>query len=394
MAVETARRLFLGAQGLLDDPRRRASPAETRRIVRRLGFVQIDSINVVQRAHHLILGARLDGYDPSMLTRLLEQRRTLFEHVTHDASAIPVEWLGYWRLRFDRYRRPGQLAAWWKQRFGTRPNKVIDHVLDRITIEGPLKSADFQDERAGRSGPWWDWKPQKAALEYLWRSGTLAITHREQFHKVYDLTERVLGGAEASPPPTAPEHLEWACRSALERLGAATPSEIAGYLGAVGLPDASGWCRAAARRGSVEAVSVESVDGVPPRVAWALPGWKRRAARLGPAPRRLRLLCPFDPILRDRARAARLFGFDYRFEAFVPAAKRRYGYYVMPILEGDRLVGRLDPKLHRDRCELAVSGLWWEPGVRPTDSRLARLEAALRRLARQIGADRVSLPKS
>lgn len=398
--VSAARRLFLDGQCLLDPPPRRATAPVVRRLVDRLGYVQIDSINVVQRAHHLVLASRLDGYQPTMLQRLLEEDRALFEHWTHDASAIPVSWFGYWRVRFDRYRRPQRLQAWWKQRFGTKPDKVISHVLDRIADEGPLRSADFLHERRGRSqgqsqgqSPgWWDWKPQKAALEYLWRSGRLAIARRDQFHKLYDLTERVFPDHHDAPRPTDDEHLDWACRSALERLGAATPAEIVGYFRAVALPEARAWCKAAAGRDELEQVAVQSADGSPPRPAYVLPGWRKRAEAVRKAPSRIRLLCPFDPILRDRDRAARLFGFDYRFEAFVPATERRYGYYVMPILEGQRLVGRLDPKLHRDRSELEVRGLWWQPHVKPTPARLARLDAALARLAKLVGAERVTMP--
>jgi hypothetical protein len=137
-------------------------------------------------------------------------------------------------------------------------------------------------------------------------------------------------------------------------------------------------------------VKVEAVDGTA-RNAWAVPDWEERAANLPPAPPRIRLLSPFDPILRDRRRCLRLFGFDYRFEAFVPEAQRQHGYYVLPILEGERLVGRLDPKLHRDRGLLEVRGLWWEPGLRKSKARQAALEAALDRLARFVGAERWSI---
>jgi uncharacterized protein YcaQ len=139
-------------------------------------------------------------------------------------------------------------------------------------------------------------------------------------------------------------------------------------------------------------VLVEALDGGKPRGAYAVPGWEARAAALPAAPPRLRLLSPFDPILRDRRRALRLFNFDYRFEAFVPGPKRLHGYYVLPILEGERLIGRLDPKLHRDERLLEIKGLWWEPWVRESKGRTAALEAALDRLARFVGAEAWRLP--
>ena len=370
----TARRLLLGAQGLLDDPRRKATPDVLYNLIEKMGFVQIDSINIVERAHHLTLASRLQGYRPALLTRLLERERRLFEHWTHDASAIPTAWYAHWKPRFERYRQKVLGHPWWLERVGPDPYRAFAHVRERIVREGPLMARDFEDERPeGTDKTWWGWKPQKAALEYLWRTGELAIARRVNFHKVYDLAERVLPEGHASPSPNPEEHLEWACRSALERLGIASADELAGFWRAVPLEEARGWSERAAARGEVTAVEVESADGSRPRKAWAIPAWEERAASLPPAPPRLRLLSPFDPILRDRKRTLRLFNFDYRFEAFVPEPQRRHGYYVMPILEGERLVGRLDPKLHRERGLLEVRALWWEPGVRESLGRWAAL---------------------
>ncbi len=386
----TARRLLLGAQGLLDDPRRKATPDALYALIEQLGFVQIDSINVVERAQHLTLAARMQGYQPRLLERLVERQRRLFEHWTHDASAIPTPWYPYWKIRFERYRRRVLEHPWWMARIGPEPETVIGHVRERIVREGPLMTRDFEGERAGEQG-WWGWKPQKAALEYLWRTGELAIAGRSSFHKVYDLAERVLPAEHAAPRPSDAEHRDWACRTALERLGVATPDEIARFWAAVSLEEARAWCAEAAARGEIVPVQVEAADGSKPRASYAVPDWEPRAAALPPAPPRIRLLAPFDPILRDRKRTLRLFDFDYRFEAFVPGQHRKHGYYVLPILEGERLIGRLDPKLHREQGLLEVKGLWWEPKVRETKGRRAALEAALDRLARQTGAERWTL---
>jgi uncharacterized protein len=386
----TARRLLLGAQGLLDDPRGKATPDRIYELIERMGFVQVDSINIVERAHHLILAARVQGYRPKLLERLLERDRRLFEHWTHDASAIPTVWYPFWKPRFERYRQRVLGHPWWLERVGPEPQKVFDHVLERIVREGPLMAKDFEDERpAGTDKTWWGWKPQKAALEYLWRTGQLTVARRQSFHKVYDLAARVYPEAHAAPSPNPEEHLDWACRSALERLGIATSGEIAGFWHSVSIEDAKAWAERAAAAGEIAEVQVETLDGSKPRAAWAVPDWESRAAALPQAPPRIRLLAPFDPILRDRKRTQRLFDFDYRFEAFVPEPQRKHGYYVMPILEGDRLVGRLDPKLHRDQGVLEVRALWWEPGVKESKGRRAALEAALDRLARLVGASAV-----
>lgn len=385
----TARRLLLGAQGLLDDPRRRATADALYEIIERLGFVQIDSINVVERAHHLTLAARLQGYRPRLLERLLERERSLFEHWTHDASAIPTIWYPQWHYRFERYRRRVLEHPWWMERVGPRPDEVIAGVRERVRNEGPLMTRDFEDQRPeGTDKTWWGWKPEKAALEYLWRTGELAVAGRVNFHKVYDLTERVLPEAHAAPRPEPGEHIAWACRTALERLGAATADEIAGFWRAISLEEVKGWVERATAAGEIVPVLIEAVDGSAPRRAWAVPDWEARAAALPPAPPRIRLLSPFDPILRDRKRTLRLFGFDYRFEAFVPAPKRLWGYYILPILEGERLVGRLDPKLRRYEGVLEIRKVWWEPGVRDAKGRRAALEAAVERLARLCGVER------
>jgi uncharacterized protein YcaQ len=392
VSAAAARRLLLSSHGLLVDPATSAGPASVERAIERLGFVQVDTINVVERAHHHILMTRFDGYRPETLRRLLEHDRRLFEHWTHDAAVIPSRWLPFWTVRFERWRQYIHEKWWhkWAQRLGGDPERMIDAVRSRIEREGPLRSKDFETDRP-RRGSWWNWKPAKVALEYLWRTGELAIARREGFEKVYDLAERVFPEITSLPVPEPEEHAAWACGFALERLGVATASEVSRHLLAVTPAEAARWLGAAGERGEVEAVEVESADGSKPRAAWALAGWKRRMARLAPAPRRMRLLSPFEPTIRDRDRTWRLFGYDYRLECFVPAAKRRYGYYVLPLLEGERLVGRVDPKLHRDRGVLEVRGPWWEPGVDPTRARVRRLEAAIDCFSNQLGAERWTL---
>ena len=380
-----ARRLLLGAQGLLQDPQRKPSLAELRRLLEGLGFVQIDTINVVARAHDLTLFSRLHGYRPAQLQRLLEKERFLFEGFTHDASAIRTAWYRHWKPRFRRDAERIRGQAWWQYHFrGTDAERVVRDVKARVAAEGPLRSADF--EHPEKRGPWWGWKPQKAALDYLWRCGELAIAGRVNFAKLYDLAGRVLPEADAQPEPDPEAQLEWACASAAERLGVFTPKELADYWDALEIAEAKGWCQRALASGRLVAAEVEAADGSLQK-AFARSDWADRLRRLPEPPAGLRLLSPFDPVVRDRARCLRRFGFYYRFEAFTPEPKRAYGYYVLPILEGDRLVGRLDPKLHRDRGLLEVKGLWWEPGIRATKARLRGLHDALDRLAGFLDAE-------
>jgi uncharacterized protein YcaQ len=390
ISATAARRLLLGAQGLLEDPARRATTTSLQSLIGRLGFVQVDTINVLARAHDLTLSSRLDGYRPEQLRKLLEDKRSLFEGFTHDASAIPTASFHHWKPRFARDRERIQAHAWWQYHFrGTDGAQVVREVKARILAEGPLKSADF--EHPEKRGPWWGWKPQKAALDFLWRTGELMIPRRVGFQKVYDLTERVFPEHHALPCPGADEHLEWACASAAERLWVFTPKELADFWNSVEATEAKAWCALAARAGRIVPVQVQDSDGEV-RPALALADWETRLRKLPELPDRTRLLCPFDPILRDRSRALRRFGFDYRFEAFVPEPKRQYGYFVLPILEGDQLVGRLDPKLHRNQELLEIKGLWWEPGIRATKARRQALDAALERLATFVGAEAIRLP--
>ena len=222
-----ARRLFLQAQGLLDPPARCRGPSSVRSLVERLGFVQLDSINVVARAHELTLASRLEGYRSAHLASLLSTGHALFEHWTHDASAIPLCWYAHWKPRFRRDALRLRTHAWWSYHLGKQGERTVEEVRERIAAEGPLRSADF--EHPGKRGGWWGWKPQKAALDYLWRAGELAVRGRVNFHKVYDLAERVLPEHVNLPEPGERAHLEWACGTASERLVVFTPRELSGF---------------------------------------------------------------------------------------------------------------------------------------------------------------------
>jgi uncharacterized protein YcaQ len=398
VSAADARTLLLAGQGLLANPARRAGPAATLDVVRRLGFVQLDSIQRVARAQQLILGARIDGYRPAHLDTVAFGRRALFEHWTHDASLIPVEWYPHWQHRFERRRTKLPQSSWFRQRLGADPEAVLAHVLARITREGALPAVAFTREARASgaakaaSGGWWDWSPEKAALEFLWHSGRLAICGRDDFQKRYDLAERVFPVAHAMPMPDQSAHVDWACSEALDRLGVATPAELAAFFRAIDLASVRVWCQSALRDGRVVPVQTADVSGAQPRAAVAVPDWQERVRRAPDAPDRMRALAPFDPLIRDRARLQRLFGFDYRFEAFVPEAARVYGYYVLPLLDGDRLVGRIDPRFDRDLGVLEINAIWWEPGVTETPQLRARLEGALGVLAEQIGASTFELP--
>jgi len=377
-----ARRHFLDRHALAEGPFGGCSGAALAGLVDRIGFVQVDSINTVARAHDMILWSRRGAYRPAALKRALEGERRLWEHWTHDASILPVALWPMWQARFaaDEARLHGNWRRWFRDGYEAQ----FDGILDRIAREGPVSSSDVGEGEERGKGGWWDWHPSKTALEWLWRTGKIAVTRRDGFRKVYDLTERVIPAAVRSVELSGEAVVDWACGSALERLGFGTAREVAAYWNAVPGEVARDWLERALRGGRVEEALVEGADGARRRV-FTLPGLT--GAVVPEVTGRLRVLSPFDPALRDRARAEFLFGFRYRIEVFVPEPKRVFGYYVFPLLEGDRLVGRIDVK--RAGGVLAVRAAWPEPGVAWGKGRQAKLEAELARLAGFVGSDRV-----
>jgi len=379
-----ARLIFLNRQGLAAAPNRALGKEGLLALIHDLGFVQVDSIQTVERAHHQILFSRNQTYRREHLSALLEKDGALFEHWTHDASVIPSAFFPYWKHRFAR--RELVLRERWRKWHGEGFDAAFEETLQRITETGPTMSRDIK-VADHKSGGWWNWHPNKTALEYYWHTGKLAIAGRRNFQKVYDLTERVLPAHHYAPEVSEDVFIDWCCRSALERLGFATHGEIAAFFALVSPEEARDWV--VAHRDELCEVLIAPADGGKPRPSYAFSGFPDNLGTLSDPPARMRVLSPFDPLIRDRNRTERLFGFFYRIEVFVPEPKREYGYYVFPLLEGDRLVGRIDMKADRKAGTLDVKRLWWEPGVKGSSGRIERLEAELMRLARFTGVDAV-----
>ncbi|MEP2029572.1 MAG: crosslink repair DNA glycosylase YcaQ family protein [Paracoccaceae bacterium] len=385
-----ARRLFLDRHGLGEAPQGPAKGTALGAVIERLGFVQLDSINTVARAHDLILFSRRPAYRPPDLKRLYERDRALFEHWTHDAAVIPIAFYPHWHLRRlrDAEKLKKQWRSWRRGEFEDQLRTVLDHVRDH----GSVCSSDVgKDEKRG-SGGWWDWHPSKTALEYLWRSGALTVTGRDGFQKRYDLTERVIEEGLACACPDLVQTIDWKCAGALDRLGFATSGEIAAFWDTVTPAETKNWCARQVAKGSLIEIDVKGADGSMRR-SFARPDVLQQAASAPEPSSRLRVLSPFDPALRDRARAERLFGFHFRVEMFVPEPKRKYGYYVFPLLKGHRLVGRIDMKAFRDRDQLIVRGVWPEKGARWSATRTSQLESELVRIARLAGVTKVEFER-
>ncbi len=368
-----ARRLWLWTNGLAETP---TGPPDVIGTIRRLGFLQIDTIRNVTRAHNHILWTRNQNFREGQLWPLLGRDRLLFEHFTHDASLIPVEVLPYWQRRFDRLGAYVARHAWYQSGLA---REQVQLIRDRITAEGPLSTHAFDTRIEGARGMWAR-PPHKKALDQMWYAGELATCHRENFTKFYDLGDRVFPAhLRAGPGDIAA--IDWLGEQALDRLSFATPGEVQRFWDAIDARETRGWV---GRQPGLVPVEIESADGSL-RPALAVPDIEIRLAR-APAPTgRLRILNPFDPAIRDRNRLMRLFGFDYRNEMFVPKARRIWGYYVYPLLEGDRFVGRIEVKADRAQGRLQVTGFWPEARVKWAAARMRRLDGELTRFARLAG---------
>jgi uncharacterized protein len=381
ISLDAVRRLWFHRQGL-SAPRTQALGRDAFvDHLERTGGLQLDSINVLARAHYLTLWSRFGAYDMTLPDTWTHTDRVAFEHWGHAACVLPASRLPLSRRAMRRFAPTGK---WWSER---RPSSAAcGRVMKRLRDEGPLESADF-GQRGDETGPWWGWKEDKEVLERYWHKGRIAISARRSFRRVYDVAERVYPeGPIASPTDYEDSWL----LTGLRGNGVAHVRHIDGYFRA---PHLSG----DARRKSIarllkrrEVVEVE-VEGQADR--WlARPGDLEDLDAL-PAPRGTTLLCPFDSLLWQRRRAEDLLGFTYRVEIYVPKKDRVYGYYAMPILHCGRLVGRLDPKLHRDRGVLEIKSVHLEPGI-PDSAGLRRgLEETLEDLATFVGATDLQVPR-
>lgn len=376
------RQLWLEATGLLSEPPEALDLID---LIKRLGFVQLDSIQNVSRAHHHVLWSRRADYREAHLDELLKARGHVFEHYTHDASILPIDMYPMWRRRIRRLQKRIDGASWHD------PDEVAEWrevILARIRSEGVLSTSDFDSGNSGNKKVW-SKPPHKRVLDYLWYTGVLTTSHREQFRKVYDLTERVVPEALMQTVVSDKEQIAWLCRAALERLVVGSPRDIRAFWDAADRKEVQAWIAASGE--AVVPVSWETSEGEPV-AGYALSDILERLERPRSMPSRMKIINPFDPVVRDRKRLQQMFGFDYKLEVFVPEAKRQWGYYVYPLLEGDRFVGRVEAKADRRNLSLNVINLWKEDGVTWGKGREQRLAAELRRFARFAGLDTVTWP--
>lgn len=303
-----ARHLWLHANLLSATP---TGPVDLRQMIWRLGFVQIDTIRNVTRAHNHILWSRNQNIREGHIWSLLSDRQ-IFEHFTHDASLIDMRVLPYWRRQFDRLGTRAKRSAWFRS--GLAAHQITD-IIDRIRSEGALSTHAFDTK--SETCDMWARPPHKKVLDQLWYAGELATSHREKFVKFYDLAPRVFPD---HIPAADDKAVPWLCAGAIDRLCFGTPGEISRFWDAVSAGDTKAWCANA----NLVPVDVETADGGQ-YSAFTTPTIRAQLKTLPPPTSRLRILNPFDPAIRDRTRLQKLFGFEYRNEMFVPKAQRICG---------------------------------------------------------------------
>jgi hypothetical protein len=380
LSAAEARRVALAAQGFAEPPLGRDVDARAlrSRVLDRVGIIQIDSVNVLQRAHYLPAFSRLGTYDINLLDKVSHYApRRLFEYWGHEASLIPVELHPHLRWRMKRAHDD----AWGGMRRIARDRPdLVAAVLDDLRARGPLTAAQLahHDEPRAPKGPWWDWSDVKRALEYLFWSGEVTSARRVRFERRYDVPERVLPAAVlAAPTPPVEEAQRELLRVAARALGVGTEPDLRDYFR---LPAGESKARVAEL--------VEAGDLLPVAVeGWNAPAYLSRGARVPRSVDARALVGPFDSLIWERPRVERVFGFRYRIEIYVPKEKRVHGYYVLPFVLGDRLVARVDLKSDRAAGALLVQAAHAEPGAPPETAEA--LAAELRRMAGWLGLDDV-----
>jgi len=380
LTLSEIRRLSLAQQGLLGRNKFGKGINAVESVINRLHYVQIDTISVVERAHHQVLRSRIANYDPSMLATLLQEQRRIFEYWFHAAAFLPMQDYRYSLLTMQGYASKKSIDK-----------KLRAEIIQRISTEGPLQSRDFVAPEGHKSSGWWSWKPAKVALETLFLSGELMVSERRGFQKVYDLAENVLPSHIETSIPSESERGHYYVQRMLSALGPAQAKDI-GYPRATVKRFSRVDIQIAISKALQELVEAGEVVLMP------LNGkdYYCLSTLLTAVPKRIGtksviFLSPFDNVLINRRRLLEVFGFDYQLECYVPAAKRKYGYFCLPILFGDQFIGRMDCKAERSRKRLLIKNVWLEQNIALTDELLAAFLSGMRAYMADLGCASVQL---
>jgi uncharacterized protein YcaQ len=374
----------LSSQGLLHTPINDPSKEDILKTIRQMGILQIDTINVVNRSPYLVLWSRLGNYDPSMLERV-HKDGDLFEYLAHAACFIPTE-------DYPLFRRKmlDKAEHWWNKNEWVGKNiKVLDFVLDKIKENGPQKSSDFPNRPGGTNG-WWDWKEEKIALDMLWTKGDLMIPYRKKFQRYYDLAENVIGIHADHDIPEMTAMVETLVEKTIEILGATRQKWIADYYRLKQKDVQISIEKLLSLRKITKIDSEIFSEGILIHNNQMELYEKTQSGVI--CPERTTILSPFDPLIWDRIRTKELFDFDYTLECYVPASKRKFGYFSLPILHLDRLVGRFDAKAHRKEKVFEIKQFHFEPWFEPDPLFYNNFSECLREFSDWHHANRILLP--
>jgi uncharacterized protein len=381
-----ARRIALAAQGFGAAKPAAPEAGHFKKLTRRLGVVQIDSVNVLARAHYLPAFSRLGGYETELLHQAAYagRRRHLFEYWAHEASYVPVETYPLLRWRMDRAASGSDIYGGLAQIAREKPD-YVERIYEEVRQRGPIAAGELEgraaEDAAPRSAGWWGWSDGKRAMEYLFWAGRITTATRRGFERLYDLTERVLPRAALEAPvPDVAEAQRQLLMISARALGLATEPDLRDYF-RLRPEDSKARLAELVEAGALLPVAVKG---------WSQPAYLDPAARL---PRRVEaraLLSPFDPLVFERSRTERLWDFRYRIEIYTPEAKRIHGYYVLPFLLGDKLVARVDLKADRQNRVLLVPAAHVEGHAEPA-AVAPDLFAALEDMARWLGLERIEI---
>lgn len=369
--------VLLAAQGLHQAPKRKARKQDVLETIRAMGVLQIDTIHIVNRSPYLVLYSRLGDYKTEWLEDLLAER-AIFEYWAHAACFLPIEYYGmYRRFQLDKYTGWFHSEEWVKNH-----PEAVERVLAHVRANGGARSSDFE-RTDGQKGGWWSWKDEKIALEQLFNLGELMIARRHNFHRIYDLRERIMPDWNDADVPSADEVRRELIIKSVQTLGATPARWVHDYF-RLKKTSTMPLVKKLADEGVLIRGQVASDDPLWKDPIYAHPDMMPLIDAAASGKLRAEhttLLSPFDPIVWDRQRAVELFNFDYKIECYTPAPKRKYGYFTLPILHRGRLVGRLDPKAHRKEGIFEVKALHLEPGVEITDELATDLAATLKAIA-------------
>lgn len=378
---QQAQQVMLASLGLRTPPRRKAGKADLLTTIRQIHNLQIDTISVVARAHQHILWSRLGSYQTNWLEELHSEGQ-LFEYFSHAVCLLPIEDYPLFRaLMLEKFIGWDNIRDW-----GEKNADTLEQILSHIQQNGAARSSDFVSKQS--RGKWWDWKVEKVALEHLYYRGDLMIARRESFQRVYDLRERVLPSWEDTQAPEYSIAVKELTRKAIKALGIASNTWAANYFYIKKAETAAAIAELQAE-GAIFPVRIEGVKGGPFFVYVENEALLEAVQSEQLPAEHTTILSPFDPLVSDRGRTRDLFDFDYSIECYTPAPKRKYGYFVLPILHRGRLIGRLDAKAWRKEGRLQVISLYLEPGI-PVSAGLTReLAKTLRAYASWQGLSKV-----